>query len=394
MVFCLILPAVHFTMIGALLAQDVQVTGNGGELVRTESGATVTPQTRVLRIGARGHLIVRGSSGEQVTYRLTERVRARTDDAAHRMFGSTSVDSKVVSGVTRIDFTLNARPAVVTQLEIAVPRRIASVVLDVQPGDIEAYDLECNLRVETSAGQIRCDRIRGSFEGRTGGGEVHLGKIGGAIHCVNGAGSIIIDSAGGAADCQTAGGEIQIREAVGALVLSTEGGNIHVDRAGSNVEAHTAEGVIEVAQCSGMVFADTHGGSIQIGSARGARCQSGAGPVRVKTSSGPLQVQTALGSILAELFAGAHLEDSSLVAGSGDITVLIPSNVALSVLARNDSGANPRIVSDFSELRARSIAPSRPAAVRPMVYQGSINGGGPLLTLNTAGGIIYVKKSK
>jgi len=61
--------------------------------------------------------------------------------------------------------------------------------------------------------------------------------------------------------------------------------------------------------------------------------------VRVKTSSGPLQVQTALGSILAELFAGARLEDSSLVAGAGDITVLIPSNVALSVLARNDSGA-------------------------------------------------------
>ena len=145
---------------------------------------------------------------------------------------------------------------------------------------------------------------------------------------------------------------------------------------------------------AGMVFADTHGGSIQIGSARGVRCQSGAGPVRVKTSSGPLQVQTALGSILAEVLAGARLQDSSLVAGSGDITVLIPSNVALSVVARNDSGANPRIVSEFAELRARSIAPTRPASVLPMVYQGSLNGGGPLLTLNTAGGIIYVKKSK
>jgi hypothetical protein len=94
------------------------------------------------------------------------------------------------------------------------------------------------------------------------------------------------------------------------------------------------------------------------------------------------------------LFAGAHLEDSSLVAGAGDITVLIPSNVALSIVARNDSGANPRIVSDFSELRAKSVARARPAIVFPMVYQGSINGGGPLLTLNTAAGIIYVKKSK
>jgi DUF4097 and DUF4098 domain-containing protein YvlB len=388
--FCAILPV----LIGAMLAQDVQpITRDGADWVRTETGVPATPQTRVLRVVTRGHLIVRGTDVEQVSYRLTERVRARTRDDAQRLFSGSVFDSKVVNGATLITTTI-AHAAVATELEIAVPRRMIRVILEAQPGDIEAYDLDCNLRAETGAGQIRCDRIRGGFDGRTGGGEIHLGKIGGAIHCVNGAGSIIIDSAGGAADCQTAGGEIQIREAAGPLVLSTEGGNIQVDRAGSNVEAHTAEGVIEIAQSNGMVFADTHGGSIQIGSARGVRCQSGAGPVRVKTSSGPLQVQTALGSILAELFAGAHLEDSSLVAGSGDITVFIPSNVALSVVARNDSGANPRIVSEFAELRARSIAPTRPASVLPMVYQGSLNGGGPLLTLNTAGGIIYVKKSK
>jgi hypothetical protein len=120
------------------------------------------------------------------------------------------------------------------------------------------------------------------------------------------------------------------------------------------------------------------------------KCQSGAGASRVKTSSGPLRVQTAMGSILAELLAGTRLDDSSLVAGAGDITVLIPSNLALSVMARNDSGGNPKIVSDFSEVRAKSFGPSRPA----VVYQGAINGGGPLLTLNTAGGIIYVKKLK
>jgi hypothetical protein len=106
-----------------------------------------------------------------------------------------------------------------------------------------------------------------------------------------------------------------------------------------------------------------------------------------------LQVQTAVGSILAELFPGAHFVDaSSLVAGSGDITVLIPSNLSLSVLARNDSGANPRIVSDFSELRVKPLI-ARPA-YQGVTYQGAINGGGPLLSLSTASGIIWVKKSK
>ena len=247
-----ILPALYVVMLSAMLAQDVQpITREGADWVRTESGVPVTPQTRVLRVVTRGHVIVRGSDAEQVSYRLTERVRARTHDDAQRLFSGSLFDSKIVNGATLITTTI-AHAAVMTLLEIAVPRRMVRVILEAQPGDIEAYDLDCNLRAETGAGQIRCDRIRGSFDGRTGGGEIHLGKIGGAIHCVNGAGSIIIDSAGGAADCQTAGGEIQIREAAGPLVLSTEGGNIQVDRAGSNVEAHTGEGVIEIAQSSGM----------------------------------------------------------------------------------------------------------------------------------------------
>jgi hypothetical protein len=387
--FCEILPFV----ISILLAQDVQIKHDGADWVRIDSGTAAMPQTRVLKITTRGHLVLRGSPDDRVTYKLTERVRARTSDEAHRQFGSTVISNKVENAVTVFSVTPMTRAAVITQLEIGVPRRMAGLILDVQAGDIEAYDLDGSLRADTTAGQIRCDKIGGRFDGSTGGGEIHLGKIGGAIRCVNAAGSIIVENAGSTANCQTAGGEIQIKEAWGALVLSTEGGNIQVDRASSSVEAHTAEGVIDIAQCGGTVFADTRGGSIQVGSARGVRCQSGAGPVRVKTSSGPLQVQTALGSIMAELFAGARLEDSSLIAGSGDVTVLIPSNVSLSVLARNDSGANPRIISDFSELRMRSIAPTRPAA-KAMVYQGSINGGGPLLTLNTASGIIYVKKTK
>lgn len=377
-------------LIASLLAQDVsKITHEGNDWVKTTSGVVATPQTNTLRIATHGHLIVRGTTGDQVTYRLVKRVRARSEEAAKGSFGSDSSTSNALNGVTTVRFEPGTRANVLTELVVEVPRRMAAVILDVKTGDIEAYDLDGSLRAETIAGQIRCDRIRGGFEGRTGGGEVHLGKIGGAINCSNRAGSIIIDNAGSSANCQTAGGEIQVHEAMGALVLATDGGNIQVDRAGSNVDARTGEGVIEVGQCNGTVFADTRGGSIQIGSARGVRCSTSAGQVRVKSSSGPMQIQTTLGSILAELLAGSRLQDSSLMAGTGDVTVLIPSNLALSVLARNDSGANPRIVSDFSELRARSLI-AQPA----MVYQGLINGGGPLLTLNTASGTIYVKKSK
>ncbi len=373
----------------ALLAQDVQLTREGSEWVGTNSDTVQIAQKRFLRITAHGHLILHGSDSDQVSYRITQRTRTASKDEAHRRFGSTRID--ITAGALILFPRLD--PSVNTRIEITVPRRIAMLTLNVQPGDVDATDLDGNLRIDTTAGLIHCDRIRGAVECNTGGGEIRLGKVGGAIRCGNGAGSIIVDSAGSSANCQTAGGEIQIREAAGPLVLATEGGNIQVDRAGSSVDAHTAEGMIDIAQANGLVTADTRSGSIQIGSARGVRCQSGGGPVRVKTSACPLQVQTALGSILAELFPGAHFVDaSSLVAGSGDITVLIPSNLSLSVLARNDSSANPRIVSDFSELRVKPLI-ARPA-YQGVTYQGAINGGGPLLSLSTASGIIWVKKSK
>ena len=384
-------------MAATLLAQDspftrdAQVTRDGASWKRVYPGSFSGPIMRVVKVTTRGHVVIRPSTDDQINYTLTQRVRAKSEEEAHRLFGGV-VSSMVPqrAGMTVITLLPMAKENVEAQWEIRVPRRVAGVILDTQVGDVEAYDLDSSLHVDTQAGQIRCDRIRGSIEAKTGGGEIRLGKIGGAVQCTSAAGSIFVESTGGEANCQTVGGEIQIHEANGGVTLSTEGGNIQVDRSGGSVQAHTGAGIIQVAQAGGMVFADTRGGSIEVGSARGIQCQSAAGTIRVKTSTGPLRVQTALCSILAELLSGARLEDSSLVAGSGDITVLIPSNLALSVLARNESGANPRIVSDFSEVRSKSIGFSRP----PVVFEGAINGGGPLLSINTAGGIIYVRKLK
>lgn len=379
--------AAPILILSALLAQDAQFTREGAFWVRTETGTVAISPAQAFRLTTRGSVVVRGGQVSQVQYRLIERVRVKAKDA-RRQLGSTLNTSfgRYVTLVVAPPDNSN----VITELEVTVPRRIAALMVNTQLGDVEAYDLDCSVHADTTAGQIRCDRIRGSVEADTGGGEIHVGKVGGAVRCVSAAGSIIIDSAGGEANCQTAGGEIDVHEAQGPMSLSTEGGNIQVDRAASTVEAHTGQGVIEIAQAGGMVLADTRGGSIQVGSAHGVKCQSGAGTIRVKTLSGPLKLQTAMGSILAELLSGARIEDASLVAGSGDITVMIPSNLALSLVARNDTGANSRIVSDFSELRPKTFTVARPQ----LVYEGSINGGGPLITMDTGGGIIYVRKLK
>jgi DUF4097 and DUF4098 domain-containing protein YvlB len=375
-------------LMASLLAQDTQMTREGNSWTLTETG-TVTGAPMV-KISTRGSVVVRGSQGDQIQYKLTKRVRARDPNVAHGMMGSTTISTSLRGRTETLVVAPAIRNNVITQLEVTVPRGITALEVYTQLGDVEAYDMDCNVHADTTAGQIRCDRIRGFVEGNTGGGEIHMGKIGGAVRCVSAAGSIFVDSAGGEASCQTAGGEIQVHDGTGPMTLVTEGGNIQVDRAGSTVEAHTGQGVIEITQAGGMVLADTRGGSIQVGSARGVKCQSAAGTIRVKTLSGPLKLQTAMGSILAELLSGARIEDASLIAGSGDITVLIPSNLALSLVARNDTGGNPRIVSDFSELRPKAFPMTRPQ----LVYEGSLNGGGPLMTINTGSGIIYVRKLK
>ncbi|HLH38287.1 MAG TPA: hypothetical protein VKX39_03995 [Bryobacteraceae bacterium] len=373
---------------GSLLAQEARVVEEQpSHWVKTYSGEFVSPPGATLRLITRGHVIVRGAGGDRVGYMLTERVRARTLENAQRLFG------KVIATMMRRDaaMTLTLLPMsaepVAVEWNLNVPRRIGSLLISTQIGDVEAYDLDGSVHVDTAAGQVHCDRIGGGVEANTGGGEIRLGRVGGPARCISAAGSILIDSAARETVCRTAGGEIQVRDAGGPLTLSTEGGNIEVDRAGSSVEAHTGEGTIQIVRAAGAVLADTRGGAIDVGGASGANCQSAAGMVRVKASAGPLKIETAMGSILAELLSGSRLNNSSLLAGSGDITVLIPSNLALSVVARNDSGASPRIFSDFSELRAR------PASLRQAaVFEGAINGGGPVLMLDTSGGVIYLKK--
>src|SRR5581483_3885886 len=270
MILTTLIPVMAATLLAqdAPVSRDAQVTREGAGWKRVYPGSFSGPVMRVLKVTTRGHVVIRPSQDETITYVLTQRVRARSEEDAHRMFGGV-VSSMVPqrNGMTVVTLLPMAKENVEAQWEIRVPKRVAGVILDTQVGDVEAYDLESSLHVDTQAGQIRCDRVRGNVEAKTGGGEIRMGKIGGAVQCTSAAGSIFVDSVGGEANCQTVGGEIQIREATGALTLATEGGNIQVDRCGGSVQAHTGAGIIQVAQAGGMVFADTRGGSIEVGSA-------------------------------------------------------------------------------------------------------------------------------
>jgi hypothetical protein len=100
-----------------------------------------------------------------------------------------------------------------------------------------------------------------------------------------------------------------------------------------------------------------------------------------------LQAATAMGSIVAELMPGRAAQDAVLTTQQGDITVYIPSNVAVTVEAVNASPGGHRIVSEFKEIRPRLAHGNLRTEA-----QGAINGGGATLRLTAMGGTIYLRR--
>ena len=108
--------------------------------------------------------------------------------------------------------------------------------------------------------------------------------------------------------------------------------------------ARTAGGLIQVQQADGPVTAESSGGAIQVNSANGVRCESAGGAIRLRNVAGAVHAFANSGSIHGGAGVQARsMADSILSTNAGDITVLIPSNLALTVQARTS-----RVVRDGS----------------------------------------------
>src|SRR5581483_7693719 len=148
----------------------------------------------------------------------------------------------------------------------------------------------------------------------------------------------------------------------------------------------TGGGPIVIGKAGGIVITRNMAGPVQVGGAPGVRSESGTGAIRLSNIAGSMRVSTAMGSIIASLLGGRPFSDSFLTTGNGDITVLIPSNVGVSIRAHNELADSPRrIVCDF---------PGVPVRMRGMqvVAEGPVNGGGPLLQITGTGGTIFIKR--
>jgi DUF4097 and DUF4098 domain-containing protein YvlB len=373
------------------IAADPELRREEGYWVQTRTEEVPIAANGRLQLYTYGRVTVSGGDSAQSKLMLTQRVRARSEAEANALLRRSTLSTRTNSGTTVVRVRRSGEPAVATEMQISTRRNLAHVKLDTHGGDVHVRNIAGQVDAESGGGFIKLDEIGGDVSARTAGGEIRLGRIGGTVRCFSGGGSIEALHAGRESWFETAGGDIYIGETRGPLYASTAGGNIQIGRAGASVSARTAGGRIEVEHAQGIVMAGNAAGSIHIGTAQGVRCESTGGSIRLKGSAGALRAVTDIGSILAELLPGLALQDSVLSTGAGDITVFIPSNLALTIKALNESGRAGRIVSEFNEIPVR-----RPGGYSQQgaVAEGALNGGGPLLMLTSSGGTIYLRRQR
>jgi hypothetical protein len=366
------------------------ITRDGGYWVRTIQG-TLDKSVDKLRVETTGNVTLKGASAEQSAYSLTIRVRAGDAREAEAILERVNVKTGTEGGWAYLKVTPPRLVSSGMELTVTGTRGLRQVWAETRGGNVQASDWDGDFEARSAGGRISADRIRGHSELHTAGGDIEVGNVSGALRCYSGGGGIRVENAGAAALLETAGGDIFVHQVRGPVQATTGGGNIRIERAAGTVSARTAGGLIQVQEADGPVTADSLGGAIQVNSAKGVRCESAGGAIRLRNVSGAVHAFANSGSIMAELVSGQSMVDSILSTNAGDITVLIPSNLALTVQASNESGGSGRINSDFPQVRPRT---GGLPGVGPLVAEGSLNGGGPLLRVNVTGGTIYLRRTK
>ena len=365
----------------AIPAAAQPVTCNNGRCIKIFSGSA--PAAPHLRVNAHGPVTLEGGTSADLNYTVKVTVTARSEAEARRVMARYAVRVENQGGWSVLTAPGGAAMSAIT---VKAPK-LSAAVISTSDGGVHATGVDGVLEIDSGAGDLACDRVRGNCRLMTGGGSIHVGEVSGSLYSTTGAGNITVRSVGGEGVLETQGGDIVGEQFGGSVRAETGGGGVRIGTAGGSVTAVSGGGEIVVTKANGVVTLRNLAGPVQVGSAAGVRCESVSGGVRLTNIAGPMRVSTSMGSIVASLLGG-QLTDSFLATGNGDITVLIPSNLGVTIQAQNNMADTlRRIVSEFPAVQARRQGTR-------IVAEGAVNGGGPLLQISGMGGTIFIKHQR
>jgi DUF4097 and DUF4098 domain-containing protein YvlB len=374
--------------LGIALAGEPVLTREGKYWVEVRAGSEAMAPAARLRIASRGPVTINGTlngaPGPELSYSLKIRVKAPNEAEARLLAKRFGVRLARQGGNSM--YLIVQRGDGMADLQVKLPRTAPETTIATTEGAVAFYDLDGAVEAETGGGAVSADRIKGNIVVRTAGGDITLGAVEGNAKCTTAGGKITATLVRGEATFETGGGDISAQEVHGLVRATTMAGSIRIHTAGSAVIASTGGGPIDVGQAHGIVTARNSGGPVKVGSAEGVRCENAGGGVNLDNISGSVRVSTAIGSIIASLLAGKPMSDSFLSTGGGDITVIIPSNLGVTIRAQNELAGNiRRIVSEFPGISVRVEGGQ-------VVAEGPVNGGGPVLRISGTGGTIFIKR--
>jgi hypothetical protein len=197
----------------------------------------------------------------------------------------------------------------------------------------------------------------------------------------------------------TSGGGIGVSDLTGEVKAVTSGGGLKFARIHGPLNGNTSGGGIQVSDTAGEIKIDTSGGGIEVTGGSGSlKGHTSGGPVTVKTFNGPVSVSSSGGGITIEnatgkvegstsggginaTLASPMKEDIKLSTSGGGVTVKVPEGSAFSLDASTSGGG---VTCDLPVTVQGKLERER--------IKGTVNGGGPAVSLHTSGGGIHVKK--
>jgi hypothetical protein len=293
-----------------------------------EQALNVSPGQTLNLTSDRGSIRVTGGAGTQVQVRVIKGVNGGNQAQADELFRRFTVDFEQTGGVVRV----------VGDYDAPLLRNRNGLQVEYEIRVPRNFHVDLN----TAGGSIRVETIDGNADLNTSGGSLSLVNVGGTVDAHTSGGSISAENIGGDAALETSGGSITLRGIQGAATATTSGGSISASRVDGGLSVETSGGSINLDEISGSVDASTSGGSIT------AALAGQPGTVRLSTSG-------------------------------GGVTVHLDPGIRMDVNAQASGGG------------VRSDLPITGNIERNAI-RGTINGGGPLLSLHSSGGGVSIRE--
>jgi DUF4097 and DUF4098 domain-containing protein YvlB len=151
----------------------------------------------------------------------------------------------------------------------------------------------------------------------------------------------------------------------------------------ATLDIHSGDGNLSVHGVKGEIDLSTQDGNIEADSLEGAlRASTGDGNMRVQGRFDSLNLKTGDGRIYAQISQGSQMVSSwSVRSGDGDVELSLPEGFAADLEVHTGDG---RITSDLPITVSGSLDHSS--------LRGTLNGGGPTLSIHTGDGSVHLKR--